>query len=143
MRAVLETRSLRKLGQAEWNDSGKLTVGQFDSSTRLELLRQSNEIRALRPRGGASAERKFGAAWLLVSCGVRHDGSREIGTPVRRLLRHGELAHNRPMNTSRGREHNEADSLSPILFATPRARRDRRPVQLGSADPENRERSAT
>ena len=60
-----------------------------------------------------------------------------------RLLRHGELARNRPINTSKGREQNEADSLSPILFATPRARRDRRPVQLGSAGPENRERSAT
>jgi len=39
MRAVLETRFLRKLGQAEFNGSGKLTVGQFDGSTRLELLR--------------------------------------------------------------------------------------------------------
>ena len=39
MRALLETRFLRKPGQAEFNSSGKLTVGQFDSSTRLELLR--------------------------------------------------------------------------------------------------------
>jgi hypothetical protein len=39
MRAVLETRFLRKPGQAEFSGSGKLTVGQFDSSTRLELLR--------------------------------------------------------------------------------------------------------
>jgi hypothetical protein len=39
MRAVLETRFLRKPGQAEFSGSGKLTVGQFESSTRLELLR--------------------------------------------------------------------------------------------------------
>ena len=39
MRALLETRFLRKPGQAEFSGSGKLTVGQFDSSTRLELLR--------------------------------------------------------------------------------------------------------
>jgi hypothetical protein len=39
MRAVLETRFLRKPGQAEFSSSGKLTVGQFESSTRLELLR--------------------------------------------------------------------------------------------------------
>jgi hypothetical protein len=39
MRAVLETRFFRKPGQAEFNSSGKLTVGQFESSTRLELLR--------------------------------------------------------------------------------------------------------
>jgi hypothetical protein len=39
LRAVLETRFLREPGQAEFSDSGKLTVGQFDSSTRLELLR--------------------------------------------------------------------------------------------------------
>ena len=39
MRAVLETRFLRKPGQTEFNDSGRLTVGQFESSTRLELLR--------------------------------------------------------------------------------------------------------
>jgi hypothetical protein len=38
-RAVLETRFLRLPGQAEFSGSGKLTVGQFDSSTRLELLR--------------------------------------------------------------------------------------------------------
>jgi hypothetical protein len=30
---------LRKSGQAEFSGSGKLTVGQFESSTRLELLR--------------------------------------------------------------------------------------------------------
>jgi hypothetical protein len=39
MRAVLETRFFRKSGQAEFSGSGKLTVGQFESSTRLELLR--------------------------------------------------------------------------------------------------------
>jgi hypothetical protein len=39
MRAVLETRFLRRPGQAEFSSSGKLTVGQFESSTRLELLR--------------------------------------------------------------------------------------------------------
>ena len=39
MRVVLETRFLRKSGQAEFSGSGKLTVGQFESSTRLELLR--------------------------------------------------------------------------------------------------------
>src|SRR5262249_15253613 len=39
MRAVLATRFLRKPGQAEFSPSGKLTVGQFESSTRLELLR--------------------------------------------------------------------------------------------------------
>jgi hypothetical protein len=38
-RAVLETRFLRKPGQAEFSGSGKLTVGQFESSTRFELLR--------------------------------------------------------------------------------------------------------
>jgi hypothetical protein len=39
MRAFLQTRFLRKPGQAEFSGSGKLTVGQFESSTRLELLR--------------------------------------------------------------------------------------------------------
>jgi hypothetical protein len=39
MRAVLETRFLRKPGQAEFSSGGKLTVGQFESSTRIELLR--------------------------------------------------------------------------------------------------------
>jgi hypothetical protein len=39
MRVVLETRFLRRPGQAEFSSSGKLTVGQFESSTRLELLR--------------------------------------------------------------------------------------------------------
>jgi hypothetical protein len=39
LRAVLETRFMRKPGQAEFSSSGKLTVGQFESSTRLELLR--------------------------------------------------------------------------------------------------------
>ena len=39
MRAALETRFLRRPGQAEFSGSGKLTVGQFESSTRLELLR--------------------------------------------------------------------------------------------------------
>jgi hypothetical protein len=39
MRAVLMTRFFRKPGQAEFSGSGKLTVGQFESATRLELLR--------------------------------------------------------------------------------------------------------
>jgi len=39
LHAVLETRFLRKPGQTEFSGSGKLTVGQFESSTRLELLR--------------------------------------------------------------------------------------------------------
>jgi hypothetical protein len=39
LRAVFETRFLRKPGQAEFSSSGKLTVGQFESSTRFELLR--------------------------------------------------------------------------------------------------------
>jgi hypothetical protein len=39
MRAVLTTRFLRLPGQAEFSGSGKLTIGEFDSSTRLELLR--------------------------------------------------------------------------------------------------------
>ena len=39
MRVVLETRFLRLPGQAEFSGGGKLTVGQFESSTRLELLR--------------------------------------------------------------------------------------------------------
>ena len=39
VRAVLETKFLRKPGQAEFSTSGKLTIGQFESSTRLELLR--------------------------------------------------------------------------------------------------------
>jgi hypothetical protein len=39
LRAVLETRFLRKPGQAEFSSGGKLTIGQFESSTRLELLR--------------------------------------------------------------------------------------------------------
>jgi hypothetical protein len=39
MRAFLETRFLRRPGQAEFSGSGKLTVGQFESSTRLQLLR--------------------------------------------------------------------------------------------------------
>ena len=44
MRAVLETRFLRKPGQAEFSSSGKLTVGQFESSTRLELLRPDARV---------------------------------------------------------------------------------------------------
>jgi hypothetical protein len=44
MRAVLETRFLRKPGQAEFSGSGRLTVGQFESSTRLELLRPDVRI---------------------------------------------------------------------------------------------------
>ena len=39
MRVVLETKFLRRPGQAEFSSSGKLTVGQFESSTRLELER--------------------------------------------------------------------------------------------------------
>jgi len=39
LRAVLETRFLRQPGQAEFSGSGKLTVGQFESSTRFELFR--------------------------------------------------------------------------------------------------------
>ena len=39
MRALLETRFLRLPGQTEFSGSGKLTVGEFESSTRLELLR--------------------------------------------------------------------------------------------------------
>jgi hypothetical protein len=39
MRVVLDTRFLRKPGQAEFSGSGRLTVGQFESSTRVELLR--------------------------------------------------------------------------------------------------------
>jgi hypothetical protein len=39
MRALLQTRFLRLSGQAEFSGSGKLTVGEFESSTRLELLR--------------------------------------------------------------------------------------------------------
>jgi hypothetical protein len=39
LRVVLDTRFLRKPGQAEFSGSGKLTVGQFESSTRFELLR--------------------------------------------------------------------------------------------------------
>jgi hypothetical protein len=39
VRVVLETRFLRLPGQAEFSSGGKLTVGQFESSTRLELLR--------------------------------------------------------------------------------------------------------
>lgn len=38
MRAVLVTRFFRKPGQAEFSNSGKLTVGQFESATRIELL---------------------------------------------------------------------------------------------------------
>jgi hypothetical protein len=45
MRAVLETRFLRKPGQAEFSGSGKLTIGQFESSTRLELLRPDVPVR--------------------------------------------------------------------------------------------------
>jgi hypothetical protein len=45
MRAVLETRFLRMPGQAEFSGGGKLTVGQFESSTRLELLRPDIPIK--------------------------------------------------------------------------------------------------
>jgi hypothetical protein len=38
MRAVMVTRFFRKPGQAEFSNSGKLTIGQFQSETRLELL---------------------------------------------------------------------------------------------------------
>ena len=37
---VLDTRFLRKPGQTEFNPTGKLTIGQFESSTRFELLRR-------------------------------------------------------------------------------------------------------
>ena len=43
-RAVLTSRFLRLPGQAEFNSGGKLTVGEFDSSTRLELLRPDISI---------------------------------------------------------------------------------------------------
>ena len=39
LRAMLETRFLRRPGQAEFSGGGKLTVGEFESSTRLDLLR--------------------------------------------------------------------------------------------------------
>ena len=39
LRVLLNTRFLRLPGQAEFSGSGKLTVGEFESSTRLELLR--------------------------------------------------------------------------------------------------------
>jgi len=39
LRAMLETRFLRLPGQAEFSCGGKLTVGEFESSTRLDLLR--------------------------------------------------------------------------------------------------------
>jgi hypothetical protein len=39
MRVVIETKFFRELGQAEFSSSGKLTIGQFESLTRLELLR--------------------------------------------------------------------------------------------------------
>jgi hypothetical protein len=37
--AMLETRFLRLPGQAEFSGGGKLTVGEFESSTRLDLVR--------------------------------------------------------------------------------------------------------
>ena len=39
LRAMLETQFLRLPGQAEFSGGGKLTVGEFESSTRLDLLR--------------------------------------------------------------------------------------------------------
>jgi hypothetical protein len=45
MRVVLETKFLRKPGQTEFSSSGKLTMGQFESSTRLELLRPDVPIK--------------------------------------------------------------------------------------------------
>ena len=39
MRVVIETKFLRQPGQAEFSSSGRLTVGQFESSTRFELAR--------------------------------------------------------------------------------------------------------
>jgi hypothetical protein len=39
MRVVIETKFFRKPGQVEFSNSGKLTIGQFESLTRLELLR--------------------------------------------------------------------------------------------------------
>ena len=44
MRALLDTRFLRLPGQAEFSGSGKLTVGEFESSTRLELLRPDVQV---------------------------------------------------------------------------------------------------
>ena len=44
-RVVLETRFLRLPGQAEFSGGGKLTVGEFESSTRLELLRADIRFR--------------------------------------------------------------------------------------------------
>ena len=38
-RVVLNTKFLRKPGQAEFSGAGRLTIGQFESKTRLELLR--------------------------------------------------------------------------------------------------------
>lgn len=49
MRAVLETRFLRKPGQTEFSGSGKLTVGQFESLTRLELLRPDIPVESAPP----------------------------------------------------------------------------------------------
>jgi hypothetical protein len=45
LRALLETKFLRKPGQPEFSSSGKLTVGQFESSTRLELLQPDVPVR--------------------------------------------------------------------------------------------------
>jgi hypothetical protein len=39
MRALLQTRFRRMPGQGEFSGSGKMTVGEFESSTRFELLR--------------------------------------------------------------------------------------------------------
>jgi hypothetical protein len=45
VRVVLGTKFLRKPGQAEFSSSGKLTVGQFESSTRLELFRPDAPVK--------------------------------------------------------------------------------------------------
>lgn len=45
MRVVLATRFMRKPGQSEFSGSGKLTIGQFESSTRLELLRPNVPVK--------------------------------------------------------------------------------------------------
>src|SRR5262249_8792923 len=69
MRAVLETRFLRKPGQAEFSGSGKLTIGQFESSTRLELLQPdiaaegAAAIReCVRPAGWLPRDRRYRAS---------------------------------------------------------------------------------
>ena len=45
MRAVLETRFLRRSGQAEFSGSGKLTVGQTASNTSVAVDKATGEER--------------------------------------------------------------------------------------------------